>query len=115
VHGAYVSDDEVQQIVSFLAAQRKPEYNLDITAPRDDDSIDDVQAAGGRDDNRFDDLYDQAVRIVAETRQASASFLQRRLNIGFNRAARLIEQLEREGVVGPQKGQKPREVLIGPI
>ncbi len=115
VHGAYVSDDEVQQIVSFLAAQRKPEYNLDITAPRDEDSMDDVQAAGGRDDNRFDDLYDQAVRIVAETRQASASFLQRRLNIGFNRAARLIEQLEREGVVGPQKGQKPREVLIGPI
>ena len=115
VHGAYVSDDEVQQIVSFLAAQRKPEYNLDITAPRDDDSMDDVQAAGSRDDNRFDELYDQAVRIVAETRQASASFLQRRLNIGFNRAARLIEQLEREGVVGPQKGQKPREVLIGPI
>ncbi len=115
VHGAYVSDDEVQQIVSFLAAQRKPEYNLDITAPRDEECIDDVSGTDVRDDNKFDDLYDQAVRIVAETRQASASFLQRRLNIGFNRAARIIEQMEREGVVGPQKGQKPREVLIGPI
>ncbi len=113
VHGAYVSDEEVQSIVSFLAAQRAPEYNLDITTPKDvDNSQDDFSGASNTD---LDPLYDQAVQIVAETRQASASFLQRRLSIGFNRAARIIEQMEREGVVGPQKGQKPREVLIQPI
>ncbi len=114
VHGAFVSDDEVQAIVGFLAKQRSPEYNLDITTPKDiDDSDDDAISAGSSSD--FDPLYDQAVQIVAETRQASASFLQRRMSIGFNRAARIIEQMEREGVVGPQKGQKPREVLIQPI
>ena len=113
VHGAYVSDEEVQSIVSFLAAQRAPEYNLDITTPKDvDNSQDDFSGASNTD---LDPLYDQAVQIVAETRQASASFLQRRLSIGFNRAARIIEQMEREGVVGPQKGRKPREVLVQPI
>ena len=115
VHGAYVSDDEVQEIVKFLSAQGAPEYNLDITAPRDDSGCDDMPSADERQDDRFDDMYDQAVRLVAETRQASASFLQRRLGIGFPRAARIIEQMEREGVIGPQKGQKQREVLIGPI
>ncbi|MBQ9243421.1 MAG: DNA translocase FtsK 4TM domain-containing protein [Proteobacteria bacterium] len=111
VHGAYVSDEEVQDIVSFLAKQRAPEYNPDITAPRNTDDPDDENAAGGN--NEFDALYDQAVQIVAETGQASASFLQRRLSIGFNRASRIVEQLEREGVVGPMVKGK-REVLISP-
>ena len=114
VHGAFVSDEEVQSIVSFLASQRKPDYNLDITTPRDD-MLDDEDGASSGTSSDLDPLFDQAVQLVAETRQASASFLQRRLSIGFNRAARLIEQLEREGIVGPQKGQKPREVLVQPI
>ena len=113
VHGAYVSDEEVQSIVSFLSSQRRPEYNLDITTPKDDDGSEDAMPSLGSSD--LDPLYDQAVQIVAETRQASASFLQRKLSIGFNRAARIVEQMEREGVVGPQRGQKPREVLIAPI
>lgn len=115
VHGAFVSDDEVQAIVGFLASQRAPVYNLDITTPKDDDDAgdgDDSMAGGS---SEFDPLYDKAVQIVAETRQASASFLQRRMSIGFNRAARIIEQMEREGVIGPQRGQKPREVLIQPV
>ncbi|GEM_PF-237890 len=114
VHGAFVSDEEVQKVVQFLANQRQPEYNLDITTPKDE-VVDDADGASSSASSDLDPLFDQAVQLVAETRQASASFLQRRLGIGFPRAGRLIEQLEREGIVGPQKGQKPREVLIQPI
>ncbi|HEU4428844.1 MAG TPA: DNA translocase FtsK, partial [Myxococcota bacterium] len=67
------------------------------------------------DPDDVDEHYDLAVRIVAETRNASISYLQRRLKVGYNRAARMIEQMEREGVVGPQIGVKPREVFISPI
>ncbi|MBO4350688.1 MAG: DNA translocase FtsK 4TM domain-containing protein [Proteobacteria bacterium] len=114
VHGAFVSDEEVQKVVQFLANQRQPEYNLDITTPKDE-VVDEADCASSGGSSDLDPLFDQAVQLVAETRQASASFLQRRLGIGFPRAGRLIEQLEREGIVGPQKGQKPREVLIQPI
>ena len=62
----------------------------------------------------FDELYDRAVEIVAETRNASISYIQRRLKVGYNRAARMIEQMEAEGVVGPQEGTKPREIFLRP-
>ncbi|MBQ4359106.1 MAG: DNA translocase FtsK 4TM domain-containing protein [Proteobacteria bacterium] len=110
VHGAYVSDDEVQKIVSYLASQRAPEYNPDITAPRNTEDGGDEGSSNS--DNEFDALYDQALQVVSSTGQASASFLQRRLGIGFNRAARIVEQLEREGVVGPPGKGSKREVLI---
>ncbi len=115
VHGAFVSDDEVQAIVGFLSSQRAPEYNLDITTPKDEEGDGDNDESMAGSSSEFDPLYDKAVQIVAETRQASASFLQRRMSIGFNRAARIIEQMEREGVIGPQRGQKPREVFIQPV
>lgn len=117
VHGAFVSDEEVQAIVQFLAEQRPPEYNLDITTPKDEEEDEDTGSSGTRsgDRERLDELYDEAVQVVVEAGQASASLLQRRLGIGFNRSARLIEQMEREGVVGPARGQKPRAVLVGKI
>jgi len=65
--------------------------------------------------DEMDEMYDQAVRIVAETRNASISYIQRRLKVGYNRAARMVEQMENEGVVGPQIGTKPREVFVSAI
>ena len=71
------------------------------------------EKTGGGDD--VDEMYDRAVAIVAETRNASISYIQRRLKVGYNRAARMIEQMENEGVIGPQEGTKPREVYVSAI
>lgn len=111
VHGAFVSELEVQRVVDFLSKQGKPDYDKSIlTAPA---------ASGGGDgeeDEGYDEHWDTALRIVSETRQASISMLQRRLRVGYNRAARMIEKMESEGIVGPSDGSgKPREVLIGRI
>ncbi len=110
-HGAYVSEVEIQRVVEFLKTQGKPEYDESILKPRDDDGEGEGGGAGGEDDYE-DELYDQAVAFVAEQRYASVSMLQRRMRIGYNRAARLIERMEQQGVVGPGDGAKPREVLL---
>jgi len=109
VHGAFLSDDEVHRVVEFLKKQAKPVYDMDILKPREEDSEDGAPA-----DDFHDEMYDQAVAIVCETRQASVSFIQRRLQMGYNRAARMVEQMEREGIVGPANGAKPREVVAPP-
>jgi S-DNA-T family DNA segregation ATPase FtsK/SpoIIIE len=109
VHGAFLSDDEVHRVVEFLKKQAKPVYDMDILKPREEDNEDGAPA-----DDFHDEMYDQAVAIVCETRQASVSFIQRRLQIGYNRAARMVEQMEREGLVGPANGAKPREVIAPP-
>ncbi len=109
IHGAFLSDDEVHRVVDFLKAQAKPVYDMEILRPRDDEG---EEGGDGAPAEEFHDaLYDQAVAIVCETRQASVSFIQRRLQIGYNRAARMVEQMEREGIVGPANGIKPREVI----
>jgi DNA segregation ATPase FtsK/SpoIIIE, S-DNA-T family len=106
IHGAFLSDDEVHRVVDFLKLQAKPVYDMDILKPREEEGEDGAPA------NDFhDELYDQAVAIVCETRQASVSYIQRRLQIGYNRAARMVEQMEHDGIVGPTNGAKPREVL----
>ena len=106
IHGAFLSDDEVHRVVDFLKLQAKPVYDMDILKPREEEGEDGAPA------NDFhDELYDQAVAIVCDTRQASVSYIQRRLQIGYNRAARMVEQMERDGIVGPTNGAKPREVL----
>jgi len=110
VHGAFLSDDEVHRVVDHLKTQAKPVYDMDILKPREEDAEDGAAPA----DDFHDDLYDQAVAIVCETRQASVSYIQRRLQIGYNRSARLVEQMERDGIVGPANGAKPREVLAPP-
>jgi S-DNA-T family DNA segregation ATPase FtsK/SpoIIIE len=107
IQGAFLSDDEVHRVVDFLKKQAKPVYDMNILVARDEE---DGEGAAPADDFH-DELYDQAVAIVCDTRQASVSFIQRRLQIGYNRAARMVEQMEREGLVGPSNGIKPREVL----
>jgi S-DNA-T family DNA segregation ATPase FtsK/SpoIIIE len=108
-HGAYVGEDEIARITTHIKAQAKPQYCMEILVDEDG------EASVAEEDKEYDEFYDQAVAIVAETRQASISYLQRRLKIGYNRAARIVECMEREGVVGAQNGPGPREVFIDPI
>jgi len=106
VHGPFVSDKEVETVVSHLKAQGEPNYIEDIT--RDDEA-----EAGevGEEGGERDELYDQAVSIVTRDRKASTSYVQRCLKIGYNRAATIIERMEREGIVGPANHVGKREVL----
>jgi S-DNA-T family DNA segregation ATPase FtsK/SpoIIIE len=111
VHGPFVSDEEVEKVVEFLREQGEPAYVEDVTEPADDDSgtmLPGLSADGVGDK----DLYGQAVSVVAREGKASTSFIQRHLNIGYNRAAKLIEQMEKEGVVGPANHVGKREVLV---
>ena len=113
VHGALVTDTEIKGLVEYLKQQGKPVYDMDILKPREEEGGDEM---GGLPSDEGDDPnYDQAVRLVCETRNASVSMIQRRLQIGFNRASRLVERMEREGIVGPPNGAKPREVLAQAI
>lgn len=106
----WVSEEEVQEVTDFLRAQGEPVYDENILKPRDEDG-----AAEDADDGEADPMYDEAVRIVAETRRCSTSWLQRKLSLGYNRAARIVETMERRGLVGPANGSKDREVLIDAI
>jgi len=110
VHGAYVSEHEIKRAVDHLKAQGKPVYDESILRPREEDLAD-----AGAEDELSDELYDQALAVVSEMRQVSISMLQRKMRIGYNRAARMIERMERDGVVGPADGAKPREVLLRPL
>jgi S-DNA-T family DNA segregation ATPase FtsK/SpoIIIE len=112
VHGPFVSDTEVERIVEFLRAQGKPAYVDEVTETEDeDDSVAMLGMLGGNTDAEVS-LYDQAVALVTREGKASTSFVQRHLNIGYNRAAKLIEQMEKEGVVGPANHVGKREVLV---
>ena len=111
VHGPFVSDEEVEKVVEFLREQGEPAYLEDVTEPVDDDgaaAMPGMSAAGEGERG----LYEQAVAVVAREGKASTSFIQRHLNLGYNRAAKLIEQMEKEGVVGPANHVGRREVLI---
>ena len=109
LHGVMVSDEEISRIVSFIKKQAKPVYEEDIFQTVTIDTKDEEE------EQDMDEKYDEALAIVAKDRQASISYIQRRLRIGYNRAARIIETMEREGVVGPSDGVKPREVYVSPI
>jgi S-DNA-T family DNA segregation ATPase FtsK/SpoIIIE len=106
LHGPYVSEEEVHGLVGFLKDQGRPVFDEELV--RSDAEIEKVE---GRDEE-VDEMFDQAVAIVAETRNASISYVQRRLKIGYNRAARIIEQMELDGMIGPQIGSKGREVFL---
>ncbi|WP_375771448.1 DNA translocase FtsK 4TM domain-containing protein [Archangium gephyra] len=108
VHGAFVSENEIKKAVDHLKAQGKPVYDESILKPRDEEG----EGGGGEEDELSDELYDQALATVSEMRAVSISMLQRKMRIGYNRAARMIERMERDGVVGAADGAKPREVLI---
>jgi len=109
VHGAFVSDQEVRRVMKFIKQQGRPNYRPEVLEAKKE--LDSAAAA----DEEYDEMYDQAVAIVTETQQASISMVQRRLRVGYNRAARMIEQMERDGVVGPADGARPREVYARKI
>jgi S-DNA-T family DNA segregation ATPase FtsK/SpoIIIE len=106
----FLSEEEVQAVTDFLRTQGEPVYDENILKPRDEDG-----EVAPEEDGELDAMYDEAVRLVAETRRCSTSWLQRKLEIGYNRAARIVETMERRGLVGPPNGAKDREVLISAI
>jgi S-DNA-T family DNA segregation ATPase FtsK/SpoIIIE len=106
----FLSEEEVQAVTDFLRLQGEPVYDDNILKPRDDDGD-----APAEEDAEQDAMYDEAVRLVAETRRCSTSWLQRKLMLGYNRAARIVEMMERRGLVGPANGAKDREVLISAL
>ncbi|MFT4704314.1 MAG: S-DNA-T family DNA segregation ATPase FtsK/SpoIIIE [Bradymonadia bacterium] len=107
VHGAYVDEEELEKIVKFVNAQRKPDYDESILAAAENGDD------GGGSSEPVDELYDQAVQIVCEEGFASISMIQRKLRIGYNRSARIMEEMEREGVVGKSTGGSSRREVLG--
>jgi DNA segregation ATPase FtsK/SpoIIIE, S-DNA-T family len=109
--GAFVSDEEINQIVEFLTKNGEPEYDDDVQAQIEAGTDEDGEG-GDADDEEWDDkLVPQAIDVLKATKRASTSMFQRRLKIGYNRAARIMEILEAEGIVGPENGSSPREIL----
>jgi DNA segregation ATPase FtsK/SpoIIIE, S-DNA-T family len=106
LHGPYISEQESARLASYLRKQGRPTYDESITA-------DDKKTGPEATEFEKDDLYDEAARIVVDSGQVSISYLQRKLRIGFSRAARLVDMMEAEGVISPATGGKPREVLVG--
>ncbi|MFT3774292.1 MAG: DNA translocase FtsK [Minicystis sp.] len=106
----FASEEEVQKVTDFLRLQGEPVYDENILKPRDEDG-----EVVEEEDAETDPMYDAAVRIVADTRRCSTSWIQRKLGVGYNRAAKIVEAMEKRGVVGPANGSKDREVLIGSI
>ncbi|MFT0860747.1 DNA translocase FtsK [Ancylobacter sp. G4_0304] len=115
VHGPFVSDQEVERVVDYLKAQGRPEYLEAVTAeedeelPTEDEAVFDKSAMG---EEGGGDVYDQAVAVVMRDRKASTSYIQRRLQIGYNRAASIMERMENEGLVGPANHAGKREILM---
>ncbi|MBE9591849.1 MAG: DNA translocase FtsK, partial [Proteobacteria bacterium] len=105
IHGAYVSEEEVKRVTSFIKENMKPDYDSSIA---DEISAEEeVEEVEGDKDEK----YQEAVELVLQTGQASISFVQRKLRVGYNRAARMIEAMEKQGIVGPSDGSRPREIL----
>jgi S-DNA-T family DNA segregation ATPase FtsK/SpoIIIE len=112
VHGPFVRDDEVESIVKFLKAQGEPEYLDEVTEDDDSGGIGGGDGGGfGGGGNSGDELYDKAVDIVLRERKASTSFIQRQLQLGYNKAANLVERMEREGIIGSANAMGKREVF----
>jgi DNA segregation ATPase FtsK/SpoIIIE, S-DNA-T family len=113
LHGCYVDEDEIQRVVNHLKTQARPVYNMEILKPRDEDGDGGDGAGSGMPTNKSDDeMYDKAVHIVTTTGNASISWVQRQLRIGYNRAARLVEEMEKQGVVSGPDHTNKREVLV---
>lgn len=124
LHGAFLSDKEICQITDFLKKQGQPLHDEDLLKKQEEElsksrkeraksSFDGDREQEGEEE--YDELYDQAVAFVTEVKTASASLIQRKFRIGYNRAARIIESMETEGIIGPAEGSKPRKVLVGKL
>jgi S-DNA-T family DNA segregation ATPase FtsK/SpoIIIE len=105
----FIDEDEVSALTDYLRTQGQPEYHEAILAGSDDDE------SRQESDEKVDPLYDKAVQVVADTQRCSTSWLQRKLTIGYNRAAKIVEMMEKRGVVGPPNGARDREVLVSPL
>jgi S-DNA-T family DNA segregation ATPase FtsK/SpoIIIE len=105
IHGAFITEEEVKRVTDFIRNQMKPDYDASIVSQvaKDDEPVEDEMEK--------DEKYDRAVELVLQTGQASISMIQRKLRVGYNRAARMIEIMEREGIVGPSDGVRAREVF----
>jgi S-DNA-T family DNA segregation ATPase FtsK/SpoIIIE len=112
VHGPFVTDHEVEEVVSFLKTQGTPEYLDAVTEETDEEGDDPYSVFGSSGGDSGDELYDKALAIVARDRKPTVSYIQRRLEIGYNRAARLVERMEEEGVISKPNHQGKREVLL---
>jgi S-DNA-T family DNA segregation ATPase FtsK/SpoIIIE len=114
VHGAFVSDDEVHRVVEYLKTQGEPNYIEGILegGVLEGDGGNDTNAEGGGGDAESDPMYDQAVAVVLQNRKASISLVQRHLRIGYNRAARLLEQMEQSGLVSSMSTNGNRDLLV---
>jgi S-DNA-T family DNA segregation ATPase FtsK/SpoIIIE len=110
VQGAFVSEEELHRVVKFLKEQGKPVYDENILKARDGNG-----AGAGYESDEEDSVYDQAIDLVSRMEEVSVSKLQREMRLGYNKAAKIVERMEREGLVGPANGVKPRRVLIGPV
>lgn len=113
VHGAYVTESEIESVVNFWKEQAQPEYDDSflLAPPNEEDHGDDEDAEF---DGKEDPMYQDAVRVVLEMGKASTSTLQRRLRLGYGRAARILDMMQREAIIGPPDGSRPREVLKRP-
>jgi S-DNA-T family DNA segregation ATPase FtsK/SpoIIIE len=114
VHGAYVSDEEVHRVVSYLKSQGEPDYIEGVLEGGTADGESDLMGDGsnGGSGNEKDPMYDQAVEVVLKNRKASISLVQRHLKIGYNRAARLVEDMEKAGMVSAMSSNGQREILV---
>jgi S-DNA-T family DNA segregation ATPase FtsK/SpoIIIE len=112
VHGPFVSDHEVEDVVKFLKAQGAPEYLDAVTEEPEENSDDPYAGMMSGNGESGDDLYDKALAVVARDKKASTSYIQRRLQIGYNRAASLIERMEQDGVISAPNHKGVREVLL---
>ncbi|PIE02282.1 MAG: hypothetical protein CSA81_07895 [Acidobacteria bacterium] len=111
VHAPWLSPREIKTLTSFLKKQAKPDYN---TAVVQDSEEMDSKTSGGAAAQKTDAMYDQAARLVVSSGQASVSYLQRKLSVGYARAAKLIDMMEQDGIVGPHRGSKARDILVSP-
>ncbi len=110
LHGAFLSEEEVLRLVAWLKSQSEARYDDSVLEPPPDE---DTEGSGPGPGAR-DPAYWKAVELVVRTGQASTSYLQRKMQLGYSRAARIVDQMEEDGIVGPQQGSKPRQVLVGP-
>jgi S-DNA-T family DNA segregation ATPase FtsK/SpoIIIE len=108
VHGGFISEAELNRITAFLKKQSKPIYDESVLKDPEDERI------GGYDEDDRDPMFLEAVRVVVQEGQCSITLIQRRLRLGYARAARIVDTMEQEGIVGPADGSKPRELLVGP-
>ena len=111
VQGAYIASDEVERVIDWVKKQQEVDYDESMIPKKGENSI----TGSSDNDEPEDEFYSQAVDLVRRQQTASVSMLQRRFRIGYNRAARIVDEMEAKGIVGPSEGSKPRQVLLPPI